>query len=223
MDGPSPYELEDARWWDEGLVQDFPPCGTGPLHVLPMLVKLTMEAKERKCVGCVISCFQDEDFEEAKGPPIQWRARKREEAPPNSSNASEPEPGGDGKRELERDPSGGMSPQEGESERRLSQETAKRNTKKTSTTRGKGEKDTTKGRKRKRKKRRKTKNTREATSARGRASGKPLFDAAMGGSDAESRVGRKLSGVPPWETQRECTNELTGSNLVEHEKLGKHP
>ena len=113
MDGPFPYELEDARWWDEGLVQDFPPCGTGSLHVLPMLVKLTMEAKERKCVGCVISCFQDEDFEEAKGPPIQWRARKRGEAPPNSSNASEPEPGGDGKRELERDPSGGMSPQEG--------------------------------------------------------------------------------------------------------------
>ena len=63
-----------------------------------MLVKLTMEAKERKCVGCEISCFQDEDFEEAKGPPIQWRARKREGAPPNSSNASEPEPGGDGKR-----------------------------------------------------------------------------------------------------------------------------
>ena len=140
MDGPFPYELEDARWLDEGLVQDFPPCGTGSLHVLPMLVKLTMEAKERKCVGCVISCFQDEDFEEAKGPPIQWRARKREEAPPNSSNASEPEPGGDGRRELERDPSGGMSPQEGESERRLSQEAAKRNTKKTSTTRGKGEK-----------------------------------------------------------------------------------
>ena len=75
MDGPFPYELEDARWWDEGLVQDFPPCGTGSLHVLPMLVKLTMEAKERKCVGCVISCFQDEDFEEAKGPPIQWRVR----------------------------------------------------------------------------------------------------------------------------------------------------
>ena len=150
MDGPFPYELEDARWWDEGLVQDFPPCGTGSLHVLPMLVKLTMEAKERKCVGCVISCFQDEDFEEAKGPPIQWRARKREGAPPNSSNASEPEPGGDGKRELERDPSGGRSPKEGKSERRLSQEAAKRNTKKHSTTRGKGEEDTTKERKGKR-------------------------------------------------------------------------
>ena len=85
----------------------------GSLHVLPMLVKLTLEAKERRCAGCVISCFQDEDFEEAKGPPI----RKREEAPPNSSNASEPEPSGDGKRELERDPSGGMSPKEGKSER----------------------------------------------------------------------------------------------------------
>ena len=106
MDGPFPYELEDARWWDEGLVQDFPPCGTGSLHVLPMLVTLTMEAKERRCASFVISCFQDEDFEEAESPPIQWRARKREGAPPNSSNASEPEPGGDGKRELGRDPSG---------------------------------------------------------------------------------------------------------------------
>ena len=219
MDGPFPYELEDARWWDEGLVQDFPPCGTGSLHVLPMLVKLTMEAKERKCVGCVISCFQDEDFEEAKGPPIQWRVRKREEAPPNSSNASEPEPGGDGKRELERDPSGGMTPQEGKSERRLSQEAAKGNTKKHSKPREKGEEDTTKERKSKEKDQKHPR----TTSKRGQASGKPLFDAVMGGSDAESRVGRKLSGVPPWETQRECTNELIGSDLVEHEKLGKHP
>ena len=47
-------------------------------------------------------------FEEARSPPIQWRARKREGAPPSSSNASEPEPNGDGKRELERDPSGEM-------------------------------------------------------------------------------------------------------------------
>ena len=31
---------------------------------------------------------------------------KKEGAPLNSSNASEPEPGGDGKRELGRDPSG---------------------------------------------------------------------------------------------------------------------
>ena len=76
MDGPFPYELEDARWWDEGLVQDFPPCGTGSLHVLPMLVKLTMEAKERKCVGCVISCFQDEDFEEARVLPFNGGLEK---------------------------------------------------------------------------------------------------------------------------------------------------
>ena len=58
---------------------------------------------------------------------------------------------------------------------------------------------------------------------RGQASGKPLFDTVMRSSDAESRVDQKLSGVPPWETQRECTNELIGSDLVEHEKLGKHP
>ena len=43
------------------------------------------------------------------------------------------------------------------------------------------------------------------------------------GSDAESKVGQRLSGAPPWETQRVCTNELIGSDLVEHEKLGRHP
>jgi hypothetical protein len=51
----------------------------------------------------------------------------------------------------------------------------------------------------------------------------PLFCTAMGSSDAELRVGLKLSGVPPWETQLGSTNELTGSNLVEHERLGTHP
>ena len=110
MNGPVPYEMEVARWWDEGWVQDFPPCVTGCLHVLPLWVILTMEEKERKCAGFLISCCQDGDFEEAKSPPIQWRVRKREEALPNSSNASEPEPDGDGKHDLERDPSEGMSP-----------------------------------------------------------------------------------------------------------------
>ena len=153
MDGPFPYVLEDVRWWDEGLVQDFPPCGTGSLHVLPMLVELTMEAKERRCAGCVISCFQDEDFEEAKGPPIQWRARKREGAPPNSSNASEPEPGGDGRRELERDPSGGNVTAQRRERARLSQEAARGTTKKTSTRRGEGEEDTTTERERNKNKR----------------------------------------------------------------------
>ena len=217
MDGPFPCELEGERWWDEGLVQDFPPCGTGFLHVLPVLVALTLEAKERMCASFVISCFPDEDFEEAESPPIQWRARKREGAPPNSSNASEPEPGGDGKRELGRDPSGESSPQEGRSERRLSQETTKRSTGKRITTR-KGAEGTTKERKQK-----ETKTKQENNTTHGRASRKPLFYIAMGSSDAESRVGLKLSGVPPWETQRRNTNELTGSNLVEHERLETHP
>ena len=120
--------------------------------MLPMLVMLTMEEKERKCAGCVISCCQDEGFEEAKSPPIQWRVQKREEVLPNSSNGSEPEPGGDGKRELERDPSGGMSPQEGKSERRLSQEAAERKKHKaTQQTKRKRKKDKTKERKGKRK------------------------------------------------------------------------
>ena len=65
-----------------------------------------MGAKEQMYASCVISCCQDADFEEAMSPPIQWRARKREGAPPSNSNASAPEPNGDGKRELERDPSG---------------------------------------------------------------------------------------------------------------------
>ena len=58
---------------------------------------------------------------------------------------------------------------------------------------------------------------------RGQASEKPLFDSVVEGSDAESKVGQRLSGAPPWETQREYTNELIGSDLVEHEKLGRHP
>ena len=49
------------------------------------------------------------------------------------------------------------------------------------------------------------------------------FNTVAEGSDAESKVGQRLSGVPPWETQRECTNELIGSDLDGHEKLGRHP
>ena len=50
-----------------------------------------------------------------------------------------------------------------------------------------------------------------------------MFDLAIDCSDAESKVGQRLSGVPPWETQHECTTELIGSDLVEHEKQGRHP
>jgi hypothetical protein len=57
----------------------------------------------------------------------------------------------------------------------------------------------------------------------GQDSGKPLFDTMIESSDAESKVGQRLTGAPPWETQRGCKDELTGSDLVEHEKLGRHP
>ena len=88
----------------------------------------------------------------------------------------------------------------------------------------KNRKATTKNkRKRKESKRKPETKNKKPPRKTGQASGKPLFDTVMGGSDAESRVDRKLSGVPPWETQRECTNELIGSGLVEHEKQGKHP
>ena len=133
-----------------------------------------------------------------------------------NSNASEPEPSGDGKRELGHDPSGEFY--HGRSERRLSQETAKKEHR---------EKQHHKKRKQKAQQRketeRKTNTKQEHNTTHGRASKKPLFDIAMGSSDAELRVGLKLSGVPPWETQRESTNELTGSNLVEHERLETHP
>ena len=102
--------MEDARWWDEGLGQDFPPCVTGCPRESPMWVTLTMGVKERKCGDSLVLHVQDGDFEEALRPPIQWRARRKEEVLPNSSNASEPEPDGDGKHDLERDPSDGMSP-----------------------------------------------------------------------------------------------------------------
>ena len=36
----------------------------------------------------------------------------------------------------------------------------------------------------------------------------------MRSSDAELRVGQRLSGVLPWETQLGSINELTGSNLL---------
>ena len=32
---PVPYKMEDARWWDEGWVQDFPPCVTECLRESP--------------------------------------------------------------------------------------------------------------------------------------------------------------------------------------------
>ena len=99
------------------------------------------------------------------------------------------------------------------SKRKLSQEAAKEQNRR-KTNHKKEEATNTKGKKTTPKPQHNNKQT---------ASRKPLFDTVMGGSDAESRVDRKLSGVPPWETQRECTSELIGSDLLEHEKLGKHP
>ena len=93
----------------------------------------------------------------------------------------------------------------------MSQEAAKRQTQRHTTNQEETKRDKTKERKK------------ETKRNRGQASGKPLFDTVVESSDAESRVDQRLSGVPPWETQRECTNELIGSDLVEHEKLGKHP
>ena len=106
---PVPYKMEGARWWDEGWVQDFPPCVTECLRESPLWVTLTMEVKERKCGDFLVLRVQDGNFEEALSPPIQWRARKREEVLPNSSNASEPEPDDDGKHDLEHDPSKRMT------------------------------------------------------------------------------------------------------------------
>ena len=85
------------------------------------------------------------------------------------------------------------------------------------TQRGKKEK------KRKKRNRTKAQPNQQHRRNRKQASEKQSFDTVAEGSDAESKVGQRLSGVPPWETQRECTNELIGSNLVEHEKLGRHP
>ena len=99
----------------------------------------------------------------------------------------------------------------------MSQETVKRSTGKSSTTGKEAEGSTSE--KQKEKRRTNTKQEHNTWTCKQ----KPLFDTAMGSSDAELRVGQKLPGVPPWETQRESTNELTGSNLVEHERLETHP
>ena len=171
-----------------------------------------------------MSYGQDGNLEEALSPPIQWMARKREEALPNSSNASEPEPGGDEKHDLERDPSEGMPPWKGRSKRKLSQEAAKRPTqgRDTTETRGKPKGDKN-SEERKKRKRTKAQPSQQHRRNRKQASEKHSFDTVAEGSDAESKVGQRLSGAPPWETQRECTNELIGSDLDEHEKLGRHP
>ena len=52
-----------STMWD-----GIPPCVTN-------VGEADAGGKGTKGAGCVISCFQDEDFEEAKGPPIQWRVR----------------------------------------------------------------------------------------------------------------------------------------------------
>ena len=76
---------------------------------------------------------------------------------------------------------------------------------------------------RKKRKRTKAQPSQQHRRNRKQASEKHSFDTVAEGSDAESKVGQRLSGAPPWETQRECANELIGSDLVEHEKLGRHP
>ena len=107
----------------------------------------------------------------------------------------------------------------GRSKRKLSQETAKkqRRQEETNSKRTRKTKPTTNPR------RKKTSLSNHERTKSGLFSGKPLFDTVIEGSDAESKVGQRLTGAPPWETQRGCTDELTGSDLVEHEKLGRHP
>ena len=53
------------------------------------------------------------------------------------------------------------------------------------------------------------------------AGSSPTFERQVTSSDAESGVGSKLSGVPHWENQRKCTNELTAKDLVGHELVGR--
>ena len=43
------------------------------------------------------------------------------------------------------------------------------------------------------------------------------FAHASEGSDAELKCEMKWCGVPHWESQPKCTNELIGQALVEHE------
>ena len=56
-----------------------------------------------------------------------------------------------------------------------------------------------------------------------KASRQRMFDKAADCSDAESKVGLRLIGVPLWENQHVRTNELIGQDLVGHEIQGKHP
>ena len=48
------------------------------------------------------------------------------------------------------------------------------------------------------------------------------FARATEGSDAESKFEKKWCGVPHWENQPKCKDELVDQVLVEHESPGSH-
>ena len=62
-------------------------CDGMPPCVTIVGVTVTMEVKEQRCGGLLMSSGQGESVKEAWSLPIQWRARKRGEAPPSGLGA----------------------------------------------------------------------------------------------------------------------------------------
>ena len=65
----------------------FRPCVMGCPHVTPLLVKVTMEVKEQRCGGLLMSDGLSENVKKAWNLPTQWTARRKGEAPPGGLDA----------------------------------------------------------------------------------------------------------------------------------------
>jgi hypothetical protein len=83
------------------------------------------------------------------------------------------------------------------------------------------EEERTKQQKRKTRNRKRRKG--KGKEGRNRSTKQQTLSKAAEGSDPESKYDSKLSGVPPWENQHVCTNELIGQDLVGHENQERHP
>ena len=66
------------------MVLDSVPCGKGCHHVIPRLEYLRVLVEAQKCAGLWLLGDQDGDWPEVALHHIQWRARRKARALPNS-------------------------------------------------------------------------------------------------------------------------------------------
>ena len=229
MDVPFPCEMEDERWWDEDLVLDFstmwdgiPPCVTivggaddGGKGTNVCKLRDLMLSRRRFLRRQGVLPFNG-GLEKGKEPRqvIQMHQRPSQMVMESASLSVIHQ----GKCATGRKERAKIEPRN--YQKNKGKETSQN--KKQKAQQRKGQKERNQNQETKRKPTQHRKPRRNTTPHRVMQA-EPLFCTAMGSSDAELRVGLKLSGVPPWETQLGSTNELTGSNLVEHERLGTLP